>query len=58
MLCMYEILYLGEMLNVNAFDQPGVEDGKIATFAMLNKNGYEDRLNVVEMFTTNSKYII
>ena len=58
MLCMYEILYLGEMLNVNAFDQPGVEDGKIATFAMLNKNGYEDRLNVVEMFTTNNKYII
>lgn len=34
-LAMYEIVYLGQMLNVNAFDQPGVEDGKIATFKML-----------------------
>lgn len=57
-LCMYEIVYLGYMLNINAFDQPGVEDGKIATFAMLNKKGYEDRLELVEMYTMLNDYII
>ncbi|MGN1227206.1 MAG: glucose-6-phosphate isomerase [Christensenellales bacterium] len=57
-MCMYEVVYLGFMLGVNMFDQPGVEDGKIATFAMLNKNGYEDRLDAVEMFTDLSKYIV
>lgn len=58
MLFMLEIAYLGEMLEVDAYNQPGVEDGKIATFAMLNKNGYEDRLDLVEMYTTLSKYTI
>ncbi|MBQ8748890.1 MAG: glucose-6-phosphate isomerase [Clostridia bacterium] len=57
-MCMYEIVYLGEMFNINAFDQPGVEDGKIATFAMLNKSGYEDRLECIEMFTVLTKYIV
>ena len=29
------------MLNVNTFNQPGVEAGKKATFALLGKQGYE-----------------
>ncbi len=33
--------YAGAMLNVNTFNQPGVENGKIATFALLGKAGYE-----------------
>lgn len=33
--------YAGAMLNVNTFNQPGVENGKIATFALLGKKGYE-----------------
>ncbi len=33
--------YAGAMLNVNTFNQPGVEDGKKATFALLGKKGYE-----------------
>lgn len=37
-MAMYEIVFLGQMLNVNAFDQPGVEDGKKATLKMLSKN--------------------
>ena len=32
----------GEFLNINAFDQPGVEAGKIATFALMGRAGYED----------------
>ncbi len=31
----------GELFNINAFDQPGVEAGKIATYALLGRHGYE-----------------
>ncbi len=31
----------GEFLNIDAFDQPGVEAGKIATFALMGREGYE-----------------
>ncbi|MFC1493251.1 glucose-6-phosphate isomerase [candidate division KSB1 bacterium] len=33
--------YAGELFNVNAFDQPGVEEGKKATYALMGKDGYE-----------------
>ncbi len=33
--------YAGEMLGINAFDQPGVEEGKVATFALMGKTGFE-----------------
>ena len=33
--------YTGAMLNINTFNQPGVENGKKATFALLGKKGYE-----------------
>ena len=33
--------YGGALLNINTFNQPGVENGKIATFALLGKKGYE-----------------
>ncbi len=33
----------GEFLAINAFDQPGVEAGKIATFALMGREGYEDK---------------
>lgn len=44
-----ELLYLlemqtafaGELLGINAFDQPGVEEGKNATYALLGKPGYD-----------------
>lgn len=35
------VVYLAEMLQVNAFDQPGVEEGKQFMYALLNKPGYE-----------------
>jgi glucose-6-phosphate isomerase len=31
----------GEMLNINPFDQPGVELGKKYTFSLLNRKGYK-----------------
>ena len=33
---------MGELLNVNAYDQPAVELGKTATFALMGRAGYED----------------
>lgn len=39
--------YEGAMLNINTFDQPGVEGGKNATYALFGRKGYEDK--AVEM---------
>lgn len=43
LLCLFELMtaYAGELLNINAFDQPGVEEGKNATYALLGKPGYD-----------------
>jgi glucose-6-phosphate isomerase len=35
------VAYMGELLNINAFDQPGVELAKIYTYALMGRNGYE-----------------
>jgi len=31
------------MLNINTYNQPGVEGGKNATYALLGKKGYENK---------------
>ncbi len=33
--------YTGALLNIDTYNQPGVENGKKATFALLGKKGYE-----------------
>ncbi len=33
----------GELLSINAFDQPGVEEGKNATYAIFGRPGYEEK---------------
>ena len=40
---LFEVMtaYAGELLNLNAFDQPGVEEGKNATYALLGKPGFD-----------------
>ena len=35
--------FAGELLNINAFDQPGVEEGKNATYALLGKPGFSEK---------------
>ncbi|WP_457629491.1 glucose-6-phosphate isomerase [Oceanithermus sp.] len=39
---MWQTAFLGELWNVNAFDQPGVELGKRYTYALLGRPGYEE----------------
>jgi glucose-6-phosphate isomerase len=42
------VLYLGTMLKVNVFDQPGVEEGKQFMYALLQKPGYEQKLAEIQ----------
>jgi glucose-6-phosphate isomerase len=39
---------MGKLYEVNAFDQPGVEQGKIYTKALMGKEGYEEERRRVE----------
>ncbi len=43
LICLFELqtAFAGELLGLNAFDQPGVEEGKKATYALLGKPGFE-----------------
>jgi glucose-6-phosphate isomerase len=51
--------YAGAMFNINTFNQPGVENGKKATFALLGKSGYEAKKAEIESAPIgNPKYIV
>lgn len=51
--------YAGHMLNINTFNQPGVENGKKATFALLGKKGYEEKKAELDSAPAlESKYIV
>lgn len=47
-LWMVATAYAGLMLNINAYDQPAVETGKVATFGLMGRNGYEQWKQEVE----------
>lgn len=38
-----ETAFAGELMNINAYDQPGVEEGKNATYALMGRAGYETK---------------
>ena len=38
-----ETAFVGEMLNIDTYNQPGVEGGKQATFALLGRKGYDEK---------------
>ena len=40
---MLETAFAGALLNINTFNQPGVEEGKNATYAMFGRVGYETK---------------
>ena len=46
---------MGEMLNINAYDQPAVELGKHATFALMGREGYNDMAAQIKPFTRLDK---
>ena len=51
--------FAGELLNINAFDQPGVEEGKNATYAYFGRPGYEEKKKELDaMPVKKDDYII
>jgi len=42
------VAVMGEHYDVDAFDQPGVEAGKIAAYALMGRKGYEERRARIE----------
>jgi len=50
---------MGELLEINAYDQPAVELGKQATFGLLGRDGFEDLGSEVRAFTaTDERYVL
>jgi glucose-6-phosphate isomerase len=39
----------GELYNINAFDQPGVEEGKIRAYALLGREGFDAQRAALEL---------
>ena len=51
--------YAGAMLNIDTYNQPGVEAGKQATYALLGKKGYEaKRAELDAAPAAEEKYIV
>lgn len=51
--------YVGAMLNVNTYNQPGVEGGKNATYALFGRKGYEATAEEIRSARPDDeKYII
>jgi glucose-6-phosphate isomerase len=53
-----ETYALAELLNINAFDQPGVEDGKRRTYALMGRRGYEKRNYAEPLETSKASQVI
>ena len=51
--------YAGELLNVNTYNQPGVEGGKNATYALFGRKGYEQLAQEISTnVCDNPKFVI
>ncbi|MBA3976465.1 MAG: glucose-6-phosphate isomerase [Candidatus Solibacter sp.] len=37
----FQTAFMGELMDIDAFDQPGVEQGKVFTFGLMKRPGYE-----------------
>ncbi|MGM0420101.1 MAG: glucose-6-phosphate isomerase [Bacillota bacterium] len=54
-----ETAFVGELLNVNAFNQPGVELGKEFTYGILGRKGYKEKgQEFRDRSEPNSDYIL
>ncbi|MDD5354680.1 MAG: glucose-6-phosphate isomerase, partial [bacterium] len=51
--------YMGELLEINTFDQPGVELGKILTYALMGRPGFEKKRKEIEkQLRKKGKFIV
>ena len=49
--------FMGEFLNINTYDQPGVELSKIYTKACLHVKGYEKQAKDIRNYSISKKTI-
>ncbi|MFA5780127.1 MAG: glucose-6-phosphate isomerase [Elusimicrobiota bacterium] len=47
--------YIGELFEINAFDQPGVELGKVLTYGLMGRTGFEKEKKEIEEFLEKKK---
>lgn len=52
------VAVLGEHYDVDAFDQPGVEAGKIAAYALMGRAGFEARRKEIEARTGGPRRVL
>ncbi len=38
----FEVAFMGELMGIDAFDQPGVELGKRLTYALMGRQGFDE----------------
>jgi len=59
-IALWEIVtaYAGLMLGIDAYNQPAVETGKVATFGLMGRAGYEKHKAAVESTLGATKYVI
>jgi glucose-6-phosphate isomerase len=50
--------YAGLMLNIDAYNQPAVETGKVATFGLMGRGGYEKHKTAVEKALSATRWVI
>lgn len=59
MFFMLKTAYTGALLGIDTFNQPGVEEGKNATYALLGRPGYDEkRAELANAPQKQNKYII
>jgi len=53
-----QTVFAGGLYNIDPLDQPGVEEGKLLTYAMMGRKGYEEKKNELEVTARNTDYIL
>jgi len=52
------VALMGEHYDVDAFDQPGVEAGKLAAYALMGRTGFEARRGEIESAAHGQRRIV
>jgi glucose-6-phosphate isomerase len=52
------VAVMGEHYDVDAFDQPGVEAGKVAAYALMGRAGYEERRREIERASSGERRVV
>jgi glucose-6-phosphate isomerase len=57
---LWEIItaYAGLMLNIDAYDQPAVETGKVATFGLMGRSGFVEWKDKVESTLQPTEFVV